>query len=113
PASRSRTCSSSPPSSPRRFPSTRTRCSSMPAAWAFTDMREPKEPSTRRQLVTIRKFLKVVHITFKERYAPKEDTSYFELEGPSELESFTLMHEPGLLTMYAVFGVKAPKKQHG
>lgn len=76
-------------------------------------MAQPKEASTRRQLVTIRKFLKRVKISFKERYAPKEDTSYFTLEGPSELESFSLVHQPGCLTMYSVFGVKAPKKQHG
>lgn len=75
-------------------------------------MRQPREASTRRQLATIRNTLKKVKLPFSERYEPGDGTSYFALDlgGPSEMSELLMVHQPGCLSMHAVFGVRVPKK---
>ena len=75
-------------------------------------MRQPEEASTRRQLATIRKTLKKVKLPFTERYVHRHGTSYFErdLGGPSEIRELLMIHQPGCLSMHAVFGVQVPKR---
>lgn len=76
-------------------------------------VKEPKEASTRRQLRTIRRFLRKLKLSFRERYLAKTDESYFTIRSDSAdvVTSMHLVHQPGLLTIYAVFGVKAGVKR--
>ncbi|HXU04812.1 MAG TPA: hypothetical protein VN903_27805 [Polyangia bacterium] len=75
--------------------------------------KEPPLASTRRQLRTIRKVLKQLKLEHRERYDAKDDISFFEISRATDdgLESAHLVHGPGLLAVYARFGVRAPKRE--
>ncbi|GMV18511.1 MAG: hypothetical protein AMXMBFR56_67350 [Polyangiaceae bacterium] len=71
----------------------------------------PKAASTRRQLATVRNVLGRLGLKFEEKYDPEAETNYFavDLRGPDVLAEVHLVHEPGLVALYGVFGVKAPR----
>jgi hypothetical protein len=74
-----------------------------------TNVAQPKEASTRRQLATIRKVLDEIQLTYEERYDAKAGTSSFDIDADPKLDSVKMIHSPGLLALYGVFGVK-PKE---
>lgn len=72
----------------------------------------PKEPLTQRQLATIRDVFSGLELSFTEDYDAHTGTSYFTIDtGVGELEDIRVVHIPGVLTLYARFGVR-PKEEH-
>jgi hypothetical protein len=70
---------------------------------------QPKEAATRRQLATIRKVLDQIELTYEEHYDAKAGTSSFDIDADPRLDSVKMIHSPGLLALYGVFGVQ-PKE---
>jgi hypothetical protein len=72
----------------------------------------PADPITRRQLETIRSVFTKLDFDFEEHFDPKSDTSFFHIDtGVGELEDVRVLHQPGLLSVHARFGV-LPKQEH-
>lgn len=72
----------------------------------------PADPVTRRQLETIRNVFDKLDFEYEEHYDAKSDTSCFHIDtGVGELEDVRVVHQPGLLSMHARFGVR-PEPKH-
>jgi hypothetical protein len=72
----------------------------------------PTDPGTRRQLETIRTVFGKLDFEYEEHYDGKSDTSFFHIDtGVGELEDVRVLHQPGLLSVHARFGV-LPKAEH-
>jgi hypothetical protein len=72
----------------------------------------PTDPATRRQLETIRNVFARLELDYEEQFDPKSDTSFFHIDtGVGELEDVRVVHQPGLLSVHARFGV-LPKAEH-
>jgi hypothetical protein len=72
----------------------------------------PADPTTRRQLDTIRNVFDKLDFEYEESYDAKSDTSFFHVDtGVGELEDVRIVHQPGLLSVHARFGV-LPKPEH-
>ncbi len=72
----------------------------------------PKEASIRRQLKTIRSVFASLGLEFTERYDGASRKSHFSIDtGVGELEDIQVIHVPGVLTLYARFGVR-PEERH-
>jgi len=89
-----------------------TRPSTKPPARAAKQPVGPVEPATRRQLETIRSVFDKLQFDYEEHYDPKSDTSFFTIDtGVGELEDVRVLHQPGLLSVHARFGVR-PRPEH-
>lgn len=72
----------------------------------------PTDPVTRRQLETIRNVFAKLDFEYEEHFDGKSDTSFFHIDtGVGELEDVRVLHQPGLLSVHARFGV-LPKEEH-
>lgn len=89
-----------------------TRSSTKPPTRAKKPAVGPAEPATRRQLETIRDVFTKLEFDYEEHYDAKSDTSFFHIDtGVGELEDVRVVHQPGLLSVHARFGVR-PKPEH-
>lgn len=72
----------------------------------------PTDPVTRRQLETIRNVFAKLDFDYEECFDGKSETSFFHIDtGVGELEDVRVLHQPGLLSVHARFGVR-PKEEH-
>jgi hypothetical protein len=72
----------------------------------------PTDATTRRQLETIRSVFDKLDFEYEEHYDAKSDTSFFHIDtGVGELEDVRVLHQPGLLSVHARFGVR-PRPEH-
>lgn len=72
----------------------------------------PIDPVTRRQLETIRNVFAKLDFDYEEHFDGKSETSFFHIDtGVGELEDVRVLHQPGLLSVHARFGVR-PKEEH-
>lgn len=72
----------------------------------------PTDPVTRRQLETIRNVFAKLDFDYEEHFDGKSETSFFHIDtGVGELEDVRVLHQPGLLSVHARFGVR-PKEEH-
>ena len=72
----------------------------------------PSDATTRRQLETIRSVFGKLDFDYEEHYDAKSDTSFFHIDtGVGELEDVRVLHQPGLLSVHARFGVR-PQEEH-
>jgi hypothetical protein len=72
----------------------------------------PSDPTIRRQLETIRSVFRKLDFDYEEHFDGKSDTSFFRIDtGVGELEDVRVLHQPGLLSVHARFGV-LPKAEH-
>jgi hypothetical protein len=69
------------------------------------------EKKRETQLRTIRKVFSDLRFVFTERDDPETKTTFFTIDTDGETDAIYVVHEPGLLTLYASFAVRPEKKQ--
>jgi hypothetical protein len=72
----------------------------------------PTNPATRRQLETIRAVFTKLAFDYEEHHDAPSETSFFHIDtGVGELEDVRVVHQPGVVSVLARFGV-LPKAEH-